>query len=138
MDVPETTLNLTIVVPYPPSTKQLRSYVAPAAKKMSSKLKCLQRYHVAFITQALPETKDQASKTEFAMIKASLNFIASFIDGSTTAKTFKEVLKHKNKAGCVMVDIREKSPHHGNKVCLGSCSYIQYAFWKSSKYFGTH
>jgi hypothetical protein len=47
MDVPETTLSPTIVAPYPTSTRQLRSSVVHAPKKMSMEIRSLQSNHVA-------------------------------------------------------------------------------------------
>jgi cytochrome b involved in lipid metabolism len=99
MDVPETTSSPKIVAPYPTSTRQLRSSVVHAPKKISREIRSLQSNHFAYITQALPETKDQANKNKFAMIQAAFHSVAGFDDGSDTPKTYKEVLKHKNPEG---------------------------------------
>jgi glycerol-3-phosphate cytidylyltransferase-like family protein len=93
MDV-ETTSSLTIVAPYPTSTRQLRR-----SDVLSRDHRSLQINNVAYITQALPETKDQAYKNEFSMIQAAYIPVIGFDDGSDTPKTYKEVLKHKNQAG---------------------------------------
>jgi hypothetical protein len=99
MDVPKTTSTPTIVAPYQTSTRQLRSCVVHAPKKMSREERNLQSNHDAYITHLLPETKDQTYKREFAMIQAAFNSVSGFADGSNTPKNFKDVLKHKNQAG---------------------------------------
>jgi hypothetical protein len=99
MDVPETTSNPTIVAPYPTSTRQLRSSVVPATKKISRELRSLQSNHVAYITQAPPETEDQAYQREFDMIQAAFNSVAGFDNGSNTPRNYKELVKHKNQEG---------------------------------------
>jgi hypothetical protein len=99
MDVPETTSSPANVGPHPTSTRQLRSSVVQLPKKISRENWSIQSNHVAYITQELPETKDQAYKKDFAMIHAALNSVVGFDDGSDSPKTYKAVLKHKNKAG---------------------------------------
>jgi hypothetical protein len=86
MDVPKSTSTTTTVAPYPTSTIQLRSYVAP--KKMSRKVRNLQSNHVAYITHLQPETEDQVYKREIAMIRAAFNSVSGFDDGSDSPKKF--------------------------------------------------
>jgi hypothetical protein len=99
MDVPEITSSHTIVAPYPTSTRQLRNYVVHAPNIMSREIRSIQRNHVAYITQGIPETRDQVYKIKFAMSQASFNSVAGFDDGSDTPNTYKEVLKPKNQSG---------------------------------------
>jgi cation transport regulator ChaB len=91
MDVPKAPSTPTIAAPYPTSTRQLRSYVVHAPKKMS-------REHVAYITHQLPETEDQVYKRYFAMSQAAFNSVSGYEDGSDAPKNYKEVLQHKNQA----------------------------------------
>jgi hypothetical protein len=94
MDVPDTTIPA-ILVTYPKSTRELRSLsygtIGPASKKMSRKLRGLQRNHVAYINkQVLSESKDKAYQSIFAMIQADIHSVAG-----DTSKNY----KHKYHAG---------------------------------------
>jgi hypothetical protein len=75
MDVPKATSTPPVVAPYPISTRQLRSSVVHAPKKMSREVRNLQSNHVAYITHLLSETEDQVYKREFAMIQAAFNSV---------------------------------------------------------------
>jgi hypothetical protein len=96
MDVPGTTLNSTIVAPSPTSSRQLRSSVVSAPEKMSRELRSLQSNHVAYLTKALPDTKDQAYQNDFALIQAAFHSVAGFYDDNNTTNTYKEVLNRKS------------------------------------------
>jgi hypothetical protein len=99
MDVPKANPSPTTVAPCPTSTRQLKSSVVHAPKKMSREAKNLQCNHVAYITHLSTATKDQEYQREFAMIHAAFNSVSGFDDGSDTPKNYKEVIKHKTQAG---------------------------------------